>query len=131
MQNVEETQSSDEVKTVEVDEASLTHSSSPEIEKAQVLQQNFMELSASEEEISEVRQCVRFSMGPGPQGYTHPKLKVIFGINEVTSSSVLLSISVLGTLHQLHHLNDRVRIHSIKHTKWLSFYERIIRDLFQ
>lgn len=61
MQNVEETQSSDQVedvKTVEVDEASQTHSSSPEIEQAQVLahiQQNFMELSASEEEVSEVR----------------------------------------------------------------------------
>ena len=61
MQNVEEIRSTDyvkDVKTVEVDEASLTHSSSPEIEKAQVLahiQQNFMELSASEEEVSEVR----------------------------------------------------------------------------
>ena len=88
MQNVEETQSSGEVKdvkTVEVDEASVTHSS-PEIEKAQVLQQTFMELSASEEEVSEVRQYIIFSMGPGPQGQTHPKLKVIFGINEVTSS---------------------------------------------
>ena len=88
MQNVEETQSSGEfkdVKTVEVDEASLTHSSSPEIEKAQILQQTFMELSASEEEVSEVRQCVIFSVDPGPQGYTHPKLKVIFGINEVKS----------------------------------------------
>ena len=64
MQNVEETRSSDHgkhVKTVEVDEASLTHSSTPEIEKAHVLahiQQNFMELSASEEEVSEVRLCV-------------------------------------------------------------------------
>ncbi len=60
MQNVEEKQSSEDVqdvKTVEVDEASLTHTSS-EIEKAKVLahiQQNFMELSASEEEVSEVR----------------------------------------------------------------------------
>ena len=88
MSNVDEAQSSGEVKdvkTVEVDEASSTHSSSPEIEKAQVLQQTFMELSASEDEVSEVRLCTLLSMGPGPQGFTHPKLKVIFGINGVTS----------------------------------------------
>ena len=65
MQNVKEAQNSGhvkDVKTVEVDEGSSAHSSSG-IEKAQILtniQQNFMELSASEEdEVSEVRQLIK------------------------------------------------------------------------
>ena len=61
MQNVAQNEGSDsieDVKTVEVGQASLTPSS-PEMENAQMLaaiQQNFVELSASEEdEVSEVR----------------------------------------------------------------------------